>query len=314
MARVPTEALIYRALLPMLSTRTGTEAYFSQNFAGLVLPPPTNSVVLYAYFRNDGIDKPTSLIGAVGSFIFPTAGRLALPLVAIVPLVIAGDITNEALVIVGFCVFVLLVITVMLWVIGRSDGSARALGDWMGGVVSWLLARVHRGPVTGFGDLLVNFRTSTYSIVAKRWPAGTFAVSLNLLLTYFMVLLSLRFVGLSSSDISGVEVFASFAVSFFAGAVFPITGSGLGTVDVVMISALTTFTGNASLSTAGEFLWRTFYSFITVPFGVFTLNRFRREHGELITESWTALGEMRQGQGASPGTATVDELQEPDAV
>jgi hypothetical protein len=183
----------------------------------------------------------------------------------------------------------------------------------MGGVVSWLLARIHRGPVTGFGDLLVNFRTSTYSVVTKRWHAGTFAVSLNLLLTYFMVLASLRFVGLSSSDISGSEVFAAFAVSFFAGAVFPITGSGLGTVDVVMISALTTSTGNAILATAGAFLWRTFYSFITVPFGVFRLNRFRKGHGELITESWTALGEMRQTPGARTGSAPLDHLQEPDA-
>jgi uncharacterized membrane protein YbhN (UPF0104 family) len=129
-----------------------------------------------------------------------------------------------------------------------------------------------------------------------------------------MMLASLRFVGLSSSDISGVEIFAAFAASFFAGAVFPVTGSGLGTVDVVLISALTTFTGNASLATAGAFLWRTFYSFITVPFGVFTLNRFRREHGELITESWTALGEMRTTTGATASDVPVDQVQEPDAI
>src|SRR5687768_6235549 len=80
-ARLPTEAMIYRALLPGLSVRVGAECYVSQNFAGL-FPPPFSSIVQYAYFRSDGFERRPALVGAVGSFIFPTAGRLAMPLVA----------------------------------------------------------------------------------------------------------------------------------------------------------------------------------------------------------------------------------------
>ena len=57
--RVPTEALIYRALLPGLSVRAGTEAYLSQNFIGTLTPPPMPSVVQYAYFRSDGFNQRT---------------------------------------------------------------------------------------------------------------------------------------------------------------------------------------------------------------------------------------------------------------
>jgi hypothetical protein len=89
-ARIPTEAMIYRALLPGLSLRVGSEAYLSQNFAGL-LPPPSSSIVQYAYFRSDGFDRRSSLVGASGSFIFPTAGRFVMPVVAFVFLVITGN-------------------------------------------------------------------------------------------------------------------------------------------------------------------------------------------------------------------------------
>ena len=45
LARVPTEAVMYRAFLPGLSLWRGSEAYLSSNFAGQLLPPPTASVV-----------------------------------------------------------------------------------------------------------------------------------------------------------------------------------------------------------------------------------------------------------------------------
>jgi uncharacterized membrane protein YbhN (UPF0104 family) len=83
-------------------------------------------------------------------------------------------------------------------------------------------------------------------------------------------------------------------VGFFAGAVLPLTSSGLGTVDAIIISALTAMAGdsNSSLCAAGEFVWRIFYSILAVPVGVFTLNRFRRKNGSLLTEAWHAAGSM----------------------
>ena len=42
-------------------------------------------------------------------------------------------------------------------------------------------------------------------------------------------------------------------------------------------------------------VWRVFYSVLAVPFGVFTLNQFRKRHGALLTEAWTAVGDMREG-------------------
>jgi uncharacterized membrane protein len=88
LARIPTEALMYRAFLPGLRLWRGTEAYLSSNLAGQVLPPPGASVVQYGYFRGGG---------ALGSFVFPTIGRFLLPVVAIVLLLITGEVNGSIL-------------------------------------------------------------------------------------------------------------------------------------------------------------------------------------------------------------------------
>ena len=57
-------------------------------------------------------------------------------------------------------------------------------------------------------------------------------------MTYLILLAALRFVGVSGSELSAADAFAVFAIAFWAGAVFPITGSGLGVVDAVLIAVL----------------------------------------------------------------------------
>jgi uncharacterized membrane protein YbhN (UPF0104 family) len=300
-ARIPTEAMIYRALLPGLHLRVGTEAYLSQNFAGTVLPPPASSIVQYAYFRTDGFEERRSLIGAVGSFIFPSAGRMAMPLVAVAFLTATGYGNPEAFWIAIASLLVLLIAAVVIWLVGRSDNSARWVGDQSGRLISAVLAIFRRKPVTGVGDMLVNFRSHTYAIVKQRWFAGSIAVTINLFVTYVLLVVSLRFVGLSNDDISASQIFSALAVGFFAGAVLPLTSSGLGTVDAIIISALSAMSGNNDLSAAGEFVWRIFYSILAVPIGVFTLNRFRKNNGPLLTEALHAAAGLREEMASEPG-------------
>ena len=113
---------------------------------------------------------------------------------------------------------------------------------------------------------------------------GSVGVTLNLLLTYLILLAALRFVGVSSTELSAPEAFAAFAVAFWAGAVVPITGSGLGVVDAVLIALLIEL-GSASddALVAAALLWRVFYSILTLPLGALTLGRFRRSTAEAST-------------------------------
>ena len=65
LARVATEAVMYRAFLPGLRLWRGSEAYLSSNFAGQLLPPPTASVVQYGYFRAEGFATGACWTGSV---------------------------------------------------------------------------------------------------------------------------------------------------------------------------------------------------------------------------------------------------------
>jgi uncharacterized membrane protein YbhN (UPF0104 family) len=102
-------------------------------------------------------------------------------------------------------------------------------------------------------------------------------------MTYLILLASLRFVGVSSAELSAPDAFAAFAIAFWAGAVLPITGSGLGVVDAVLIAMLIEL-GSASddALVAAALLWRVFYSIVALPLGAVTLSHFRRANPDAL--------------------------------
>lgn len=93
-------------------------------------------------------------------------------------------------------------------------------------------------------------------------------VGANLVVTYLILLASVRFVGISSAELSAPDAFVAFAIAFWAGAVIPITGSGLGVVDGVLIAMLIELSGASDDAlVAAALLWRVFYSLLTLPLG-----------------------------------------------
>lgn len=303
--RVPTEALVYRAMLPGLGLGVGSQAYLSSNVAVNVMPPPASSVVQYAYFRSAGFDNKSSTTGALGTFVFPQAARIVLPIVAFVVLLATGGVDSEALLITGLAVVLVAVICVLIWLVGRSEKSARWLGGKLGQFVSWVMAKFHKDPVGDLGDQVVEFRDNAYAVVRDRWAIGTAAVTANLALTFLILVASLRAVGVEQSELGLAVTFASFAVAFFAGVVIPITGSGLGVVDVVMVSALTaSATGDVNINViaAAVVLWRLFYGLLAFFPGVLTLSRFTKQHRDLLTDAGAAFG------GDSDDEPSVDEV------
>ena len=128
LARVPTEALMYRAFLPGLGLGRGSEAYLSSNFAGQLLPPPSASVVQYGYFRGGGYAADASGLAALGSFVFPTIGRLLLPLVALLVMLVAGKVSGSILVAALLSLLISLVAGIAGFFFLRGERFARRLG------------------------------------------------------------------------------------------------------------------------------------------------------------------------------------------
>jgi uncharacterized membrane protein YbhN (UPF0104 family) len=277
LVRIPTEAVMYRALLSGLTLWRGTEAYLSSHLASMVLPPPGGEMVKYAYFRGAGYEPGTAGLAALGSYIFPTIGRLLLPLAAFVLLLATGEIDSETLLLGTIVLVVASAVALLSYLLLRSDRSARWLGAKAQRPASWVLLRLKREPFEDGPGRAADFRRDALAIVRHGWLLSTVGVVLNLFLTFLILLAAVRFVGVSRSDLPSVEVFAAFALAFWAGAVLPITGSGLGVVDTVLIGTLVhqSSASNSALF-AAALLWRVFYSMITLPLGALTLGRFRK--------------------------------------
>ncbi len=150
-----------------------------------------------------------------------------------------------------------------------------------------------RDPVEDGAEKASELRTQALAVLREGWRLGSIGVVANLFFTYLILLASLRFIGVSSAELSAPDAFAAFAIAFWAGAVFPITGSGLGIVDAVLVAMLIEL-GSASddALVAAALLWRVFYSVLTLPLGAITLGRFRKANPDVL----------RGGTGEAPLT------------
>lgn len=277
LARIPTEALMYRAFLPRLGLLWGSQAYLSSNFAGLLLPPPTASVVQYGYFRAAGYEPNDAGLAALGSFLFPTIGRFLLPCVALVLLLATGEVSGAIWLAGALSLAVSTIAGVAGYVFLRKERSARWLGARTQRPLSWILVKLKRTPIEDGATQAADLRAKALSVLREGWLLGTIGVTANLLLTYLILLAALRFVGVSATELPAAEAFAAFAIAFWAGAVFPITGSGLGVVDAVLFAMLIEL-GSASDDTllAAALLWRVFYTALPLPLGAIALSRYRK--------------------------------------
>ncbi len=65
----------------------------------------------------------------------------------------------------------------------------------------------------------------------------------------------------------------------------PITGSGLGVVDGVLIAMLIELGGASDDALlAAALLWWVFYSVLTLPLGAITLGRYRKANPDVLTQ------------------------------
>jgi uncharacterized membrane protein YbhN (UPF0104 family) len=306
--RVVTEATIYRALLVGLRLRTGVRAYLSSDTIGLFIPQPAPSIVQYSYFGGAGFDANTSTAAVIGTYVFATLGRLCIWPVAFVLLVATTTVPRRTLIITAISLAVLAAVAAVGYCLARWEKVAFWFGRTASRVVSWIRVRFRRGPMSDLGPRMVEFRAVALSVFTHRWKAASRAVALNLLVSFLLLLVALRAVGVSSATIGWVEVFAAFALAFWFAAVVPITQGGLGVVDVVLISTLTDESGaSSSVMTAAVLIWRVFYSFAMLPLGLFTLSQWRKDNPHALKRHPHPAHDSGAGAAAPATSAAIPE-------
>ncbi len=187
-------------------------------------------------------------------------------------------------------VAVLGVVVVLMVLVLYSDSLAHEVGDFVARFASWARSRIRRGAVTWTGESFARFRNDAVDLLARRWHLLTLTSFAGSLTVFLLLLLSLRAVGVGSTEVTAAEAFAAWALVRIIGTL-PITPGGIGVVELGLTTALVAFGG----SNAGVVAAVLVYRFLTVvPTLVF---------GGLAALTWKLHSPAATGTAGEPAAA-----------
>jgi uncharacterized protein (TIRG00374 family) len=184
---------------------------------------------------------------------------------ALLALIGESDPLLQSFAIAGLAVFVAGV--ALFAGIMSSEGLARWVGDLAARVTNWLLAVIHRGPVGFGGHSLVGFRTDALSLLRTRWHLITLTTLAGQMSVFFLLYVTVRVLGIGSSELLGVEIFAAWTVAKLIGSI-PITPGGLGVVELGLTSLLVAFGAPRADAVAATLVYRTLSVVPTLVLGL----------------------------------------------
>jgi uncharacterized protein (TIRG00374 family) len=132
---------------------------------------------------------------------------------------------------------------------------AQKVGDGAARLANWGLRILRRKPVGWTGESFARFRSEAVGLLRRRWHLLTLGTLAGQLSVFVVLLVSLRVLGVSASEVSAVEVFAAWSVVRLLGSL-PITPGGVGVVEVGLTAALVGFGGDNAEVVAAVLLYR----------------------------------------------------------
>jgi uncharacterized protein (TIRG00374 family) len=163
------------------------------------------------------------------------------------------DMTLRTVALAGLVIVATLVgaFVAILW----SPQAAQRLGDWAARVATRINAILHKGPAAWSGADLVRFRSEAIDLLHHRWVALTAATLANQLTVFLVLIVSLRALGITRSEVDLIEAFAAWSLVRALGSI-PITPGGLGIQEVALSGALVGFGAHNASAVAATLVYR----------------------------------------------------------
>jgi len=267
--------LRFRQALPF--TQASTAFTYIAPGGGLVGMAGSYGLLRAWGFRSGEVARAVAITG-----IWNQLSNLLLPVVAVTLLSIEGgrDAFLTTVAIVGAIVFTVVVgiLALILW----QDELARSIGALAQRVTNRLLRVVRRGPVVGWAASFVDFRRSTVDLIRRRWALLTVAAVGGNLAVFVVLLVSLRAVGVTASEITWIEAFAGWSLAR-ALQLIPLTPGGVGPVELGMTGILVGLGGSNAEVVAAVLLYRAATIVPTLLLGLATLAAWKWLHPERRT-------------------------------
>jgi uncharacterized protein (TIRG00374 family) len=273
-----TYAFVWMSVTPGLSF--GKAMVLTQSTTAVTNTVPGGSAIgigmTYSMLGSWGYSGSKSTVAVLVSGVWNAFAKLGTPVLALALIALQGQaggarVTAALLGIAGL-VAAVVVFALML----RSEEMARRFGLLAGRIASRLLALVRRPPVHGWELATVKFRSRTIDLVRHRWIMITVTTLVSHLSLYLVLLVSLRNVGVSNTEVNWAEVLAVFAFARLATAI-PFTPGGAGLVEAVLIAGLVAAGGDKAQVVAAVLIYRALTWALPIVVGIGTWLWYRRQ-------------------------------------
>jgi uncharacterized membrane protein YbhN (UPF0104 family) len=236
----------------------------------------------YSMLRSWGFDRASVGLAVAIAGVWNQLVNLAFPVVALALLTASGGghpgLTTAALIGTAVLAAVIAGFALGLW---RED-LARRLGGLAARFVDRVRRLARRGPVGWGGDSFARFRAQALGLLRRRWHVITVATLVGHLTVFALLVVCLRVVGITGSEISLVEAFAAWALVRILGAL-PLTPAGIGVVEIGLTGALVAFGAPNAEAVTATLVYRALTVLPTLALGLAAAATWRSHHpGESI--------------------------------
>ncbi len=232
----------------------------------------------YSMSRSWGFSPAQIALSAMLTGIWNSFIKLAMPIAAVALLALTGN-RKVALLIPALAGIAALAaaITAFGLVVARKSYAYR-IGTALERIAAPLLTIIRRPPVTGWGDAAVRFRRQTNDLAARRWPALTASTVISHVSLYLVLLLCVRVVGISGTQVNWPQVLGIFSLARLLTAA-PITPGGVGVVELAYIGGLVLAGGGPirAQAVAAVLLFRLLTYGLQIPLGAITYPIWQRK-------------------------------------
>lgn len=238
----------------------------------IIAPPPSDMVMRVAMFNSWGVESSRALAGATMNTITFYINRFAAPIIGLAAASAFGFETDHAWFALAGAAIALSLVG-LVWAILRTEGFATRFGLTAGRFAQRFKSSVEP---EAWADFMDDFRAHITDTYRRGLPRSLAVLILMVVADAVILLLSLRFVGVSASDVSALYILAIFFLVYPL-TLFPLMG--LGVLDTVLLTAF--------LNVGGELIepeviaalavWRVVTLMSPVVMGAGALTWWRRE-------------------------------------
>jgi putative heme transporter len=216
--------------------------------------------------------------------------KLLLPVVALVLIVLTGRASGALIGASTIGVVVLAGSVVLFGLILWKRTFAYRIGNGFARMGMWVSRLLGRPKTFEWGDAAVRWRRHMIDLLVERWLALSSSTIVSHLTLYLVMLMALRFCGVSNDEVTWAQILGVFAIGRLLTAL-PITPGGLGVVEVAYIGGIilagrahTTVSADVfhAQAAAGVLVFRALTYGIQIPIGAITYLIWRTK------KSWRA--------------------------